>query len=313
MKTIARVIIILVVTICIADVASAMQMTSIPDASCTVWCGSEIAQETSYAAIEEWQRNHRDVIATDADGSVYLQQPTPDADGHRDIARFAPADPTEPHYGETKLVLASLKSRPGAFALPNGTLTDTWVVRADLVGQSVGETVSDAPVPAGNRFSPRERIVLTFEAIFIVAFLGVALYSYLGEWRRPSTYRGAPPPRSKTFSPQVRRPSSRPPDAPRPTVLQPDVSLLRSSLADLSTKLRDIGRDLGDVRSERDELKKRVAVVPQREAELDAFRRSLYAKEAELLGREQYLGNLINKQKEQLAAMFSRMANGGRS
>jgi hypothetical protein len=93
---------------------------------------------------------------------------------------------------------------------------------------------------------------------------------------------------------------------------QRELQPLRHSLQTTESALATTRRDLATVRAECDRLRQRVEAIPAREAELEQLRRSLYAKQAEMLAQERHLNDLINRQKEQQGRVFMHLAHGGR-
>ena len=93
---------------------------------------------------------------------------------------------------------------------------------------------------------------------------------------------------------------------------QRELQPLRHSLQTTESALATTRRDLATVRAECDRLRQRVEAIPAREAELEQLRRSLYAKQAEMLAQERHLNDLINRQKEQQGRVFMHLAQGGR-
>jgi septal ring factor EnvC (AmiA/AmiB activator) len=90
-----------------------------------------------------------------------------------------------------------------------------------------------------------------------------------------------------------------------------ELASLRLNLAAANNRLASTEKELVAAREELSHLHERVDVIPQREAELEQMRRSLYAKEAEILDRERHLNDLINEQKRRLGMMFTHLAEGG--
>jgi septal ring factor EnvC (AmiA/AmiB activator) len=90
-----------------------------------------------------------------------------------------------------------------------------------------------------------------------------------------------------------------------------ELASLRLNLAAANNRLASTEKELVAAREELSHLQERVDVIPQREAELEQMRRSLYAKEAEILDRERHLNDLINEQKRRLGMMFTHLAEGG--
>jgi hypothetical protein len=99
----------------------------------------------------------------------------------------------------------------------------------------------------------------------------------------------------------------------RPTVeINPnELASLRMRLTTATTRLASTEKELVAAQEALSRLQERVEVIPQREAELEQMRRSLYAKEAEILDRERHLNDLINEQKRRLGMMFTHLAEGG--
>ncbi|MFZ2493223.1 MAG: hypothetical protein WA208_17220 [Thermoanaerobaculia bacterium] len=93
---------------------------------------------------------------------------------------------------------------------------------------------------------------------------------------------------------------------------QREVQTLRLSLQTTESVLATTRRDLATILAERDRLRQRVEAIPAREAELEQLRRSLYAKQAQMLAQERHLNDLINRQKEQQGQVFMHLAQGGR-
>ena len=90
-----------------------------------------------------------------------------------------------------------------------------------------------------------------------------------------------------------------------------ELASLRLNLAAANNRLASTEKELVAAREELSHLQDRVEVIPQREAELEQMRRSLYGKEAEILDRERHLNDLINEQKRRLGMMFTHLAEGG--